>query len=270
MSFQRQLSLWRVDEVLRRYPCLSITPDADAALFLQGRLPFTASACGLETISDAYDIAIAIPESFPRGFPRVQDVGQRIPRSYHRLTDGSFCLGSPARVRLILADAPTLLGFIEKCVIPYLYGYSFFEKHGHPPFGELAHGDPGLIDDYKRILRVSSVDGCAAMLSLIGRKRRVANKHPCPCGSGHRLGCCHHQTANHLRIKLGRGWCRREADWIWKEYGAAADGDLTMRLRSSMARPHRMRKDSERTTAAPDSSAAAMLEKDASSTGRSE
>lgn len=214
MSLRRLLLAWGVDEALRRHPGLSIAPDESAALVISGTVLLNASAPGLETISDSFQLSIAIPLRFPRACPRVRDIGHRIPGQYHRLTDGSFCLGSPVRLRLLLADAPTITGFIDKCVIPYLYGYSYFEKHGQMPFGELAHGERGIIDDYMRLLRVSSIEACASMLLLIGQKRRLANKQPCPCGSGLRLGRCHNRTANRIRIKLGRRWCRQEANWL--------------------------------------------------------
>jgi hypothetical protein len=43
---------------------------------------------------------------------------------------------------------------------------------------------------------------------LAALRRREANKHPCPCGSGRRLGRCHNRRVNHLRGRLGRSWFR--------------------------------------------------------------
>jgi hypothetical protein len=39
-------------------------------------------------------------------------------------------------------------------------------------------------------------------------KKRQANKLPCPCNSGRRVGQCHHLEINRLRNKLGRSWFR--------------------------------------------------------------
>ena len=47
-------------------------------------------------------------------------------------------------------------------------------------------------------------------LCLTGMKKRVANKHPCPCGSGRRLGRCHCRRVNHLRRTIGRTWFQAE------------------------------------------------------------
>jgi len=249
MSFRRLLSTWGVDEALRQHPGLSISPDESAALVLAGTVVLNASAPGLEAISDSYQLSITIPKEFPRAYPRVRDIGHRIPRQYHRLTDGSFCLGSPVRLRLLLADAPTIAGFIDKCVIPYLYGYSYFEKHGRMPFGELAHGERGIIEDYQRLLHVSSIEGCASMLLLIGQKRRLANKQPCSCGSGIRLGRCHNRTANRMRIKLGRHWCRREAKWLIDDYTERSAANIAQALLNQMPPPRRNLKEAERNVA---------------------
>jgi len=219
-------------------------PDDDSALLLTGTICFTATSPGLETITDAYQVSISVPPAFPRETPRVKEQGYRIDRAYHRLSDGSFCLGSPARLRLALATKPTLLGFINSCVIPYLYGYSFFERHGRPPFGELAHGDRGLIEDFMRIFGAASASACAGMLALTGMKKRVANKHRCPCGSGERLGRCHHLIVNRLRPQLGRGWCRAQAAWLIDEYVDTLEAsEPAARLQLATLRPGRNRKE---------------------------
>ena len=194
---------------------------------MAGIVEFTAQAPGLEIINDTYEVAIEVPDAFPRQLPTARDIGRRIPLNYHRLTDGSFCLGSEVRLRLILANTPTLPAFIERCVIPYLYGFSFFERYGSMPFGELGHGQPGLIEDFKVLLRLNTAAECINMLELIGLKRRVANKRPCPCSSGKRLGTCHHKIANRLRPQLGRGWCRIQAKCLSDNYHPASPPQLT-------------------------------------------
>jgi hypothetical protein len=96
------------------------------------------------------------------------------------MTDGSLCLGSPSQQKLALTRNPTLPGFVKACVIPYLYGFSFREKHGFLPFGDLKHGVPGIRQDFAEIFGIK--DGKAAMLlvKLAGMKKRIANEHPCP------------------------------------------------------------------------------------------
>jgi len=111
---------------------------------------------------------------------------------------------------LILTLSPTLLTVIEKLVIPYLFGFSFRTRHGSMPYGELAHGPKGI----RQYIATLYGSRCAAdvkeFLRLTSLRRRHANKWPCPCGSGRRLGRCHHHTVNGLRDCLGRAWFREE------------------------------------------------------------
>jgi hypothetical protein len=195
----------------------------------------------LETITDVYHIKVTVPVEFPKRFPTVKELGGRIDRKFHRLIDGSFCLGSPTRLRLALVSDPTLVGFIERCLIPYLYGYSYCQLHGHLPFGELDHGHAGLIEDFCRLFGVSTALACVRMLQLTAMKKRVANKRPCPCGSGMRLGRCHHSCLNKLRLELGRKWCRAQAAWLADDYPSATEKSIPVTKIQRAAIPSRRR-----------------------------
>lgn len=125
-----------------------------------------------------------------------------------KLHNGALCLGSPTRLRLILLESPSLLHFVERCVVPYLYGYSYFEKHGALPFGELKHGAAGIRQDFANIFGINQEDIVDRYIRLASMGKRHANKQPCPCGSHRRLGRCHHRRVNSLRSRLGRQWFR--------------------------------------------------------------
>lgn len=78
------------------------------------------------------------------------------------------------------------------------------------PFGDLAHGRLGIIQDYMRLLRVDTEEATMKMLYLLGVKKRIANKQPCPCKSGRRLGRCHNHLLNSLREVQSQSWFRNE------------------------------------------------------------
>ena len=80
------------------------------------------------------------------------ETGGRIPPTYHKLDNGALCLGSRVRLRLQTAGSPSVLRFVERCLIPYLYGYSHFSKTGKMPFGELDHGEIGSLQDLASLL----------------------------------------------------------------------------------------------------------------------
>ena len=197
---------WRVEELLRKYPELRLQPTASADTIIAGSLEFSAQPGGQKLVSDQYEISISIAPGYPRATPLVRETARRIPPNFHKLDTGHLCLGSPTRLRLILAETPSLLSFIERCVVPYLYGYSIVESGGVLPFGELSHGARGLRDDLASMFGMDDDLVLLGFVRLLAMKKRTANKLPCPCGAGMRLGRCHNRKLNTLREKLGRGW----------------------------------------------------------------
>ncbi len=212
-AMNRALSQLRLDEALGAHPGLRIvpTPDVDRVC-LRGELRFDAELAGVGKIHDAYPISMDIPYRFPKLLPAVRELSGRVPRDYHTNPDGTLCLGAPVRLHLALVAEATPLSFINGCVVPFLAGYSYLVQTGKELSPGLAHGDEGLLDDYKVLFGIRSAQACVRMMALLGLRKRVANKHVCPCGSGRRVGRCHHQVLNTLRAHLGRSWWQREHD----------------------------------------------------------
>lgn len=98
--------------------------------------------------------------------------------------------------------------------MPFLYGWSYKEKYGAFPFEELAHGNSGIIQDLKRLFNTDDKNVCLKLLLLASMPRRKANKRICPCGSGLKVGRCHHLLLNSLRKRCGRLCFRDEYERI--------------------------------------------------------
>ena len=211
---QDKFDRWYLDEFLLAFPGLGLRPIVNGEVRLAGTLAFSAEADGLERIEDAYEVEMAMPDGFPRHLPFVKETGGRIPKSFHTNDDGSLCLGSPVRQHIALAKSPTLSGFVKSCVIPYLYGFSYREKHGRLPFGELDHGMKGVRKDFAELFGIKDEKAADQMVLLAGMKKRDANKQQCPCGSGRRLGKCHNRRVNPLRKQLGHTWFREQYRWL--------------------------------------------------------
>lgn len=211
---RQQFERWKLDELLLAFPGLSLRPVVNGEVRLAGTLSFNAMAAGLERIDDSYDVEIIVPRGFPRELPLVKETDGRIPEDFHTNDDGSLCLGSPVRQHLALAKSPTLMGFVKSCIIPFLYGYSYLKKHGSLPFGELDHGMKGIRNDFAELFGVKDRKVAEQLVCLAGRKKRDANKRPCPCGSGRRLGKCHNRSVNRFRKQLGRTWFREQYRWL--------------------------------------------------------
>lgn len=200
---------WGLNEVLSEFPGLRIRLQNNCVL-LAGELDFRAEYTGYGVIEDSYRVTITIPMTFPRQLPTVRVTDSRIPRTFHTNPDKSLCLGSPLRLHSVIRRKPQLIAFIKECVIPYLFTHSCWEKNHIMPFGELSHGNVGLIEDYMVILGITDHRHCVPLIGLAGEKKRLANRRSCPCGSGLRLGRCHHQGVNRLRRTAHRSWLRKE------------------------------------------------------------
>lgn len=183
---------WR--QFIMDYPGMRLFPHAGSELGLKGRFAFRAQPIGMLEVTDEFELLILVPNAFPRDIPRVKETGRRIPNDskYHvNQHDSTLCLGSPMRLLCNLSRNPTLVGFAETCIVPYLYAMSRNLNEGIPfVFGELQHGTPGELNDYADLLGLKNPDQARKAVKLLGMKQRCANKHPCPCGCGRRLGCC--------------------------------------------------------------------------------
>lgn len=193
---------------------MALRPQPGGKVRLKGRLDFVGVHPAVGTIQDSFELEIDVPKSFPAELPTVTETGGRIPRlpGFHvNRNDGTLCLGSPVRLRLLFSTNPTLTGFAENCIVPYLFGMSHSLRTGAPlPFDELDHGAPGALADYQELLHLESPEQALSALRLLGLKKRMANKRPCPCGCGKRLGrCAFRARLTTLRAIANLPWYRK-------------------------------------------------------------
>ena len=205
MRFEDRIGL---TQFLLDFPGMRVRPSPGRGLLLEGYFAFRADHSGGPVIEDNYTLSIRVPNRFPDGLPVVKEVGGRIPHhaDHHVYDDGSLCLGSPLRLRLIAAEEGRLSGFAIACIVPFLYAASHRSRFGGSlPFGELAHGAAGVFDDYMDLLGLDTPQKVVVALELMGMKNRLANKRQCPCGCGQRLGVCQfNETVREIRQRLGR------------------------------------------------------------------
>lgn len=138
-------------------------------------------------------LEIHIPQDYPAGLPMAFEVGGLIPRGtdrWHLMTDNSLCLGSRIEVIRRFRTDPTIRGYLESLVLPYLHGFLNRNESGVPPQGELPHGAEGTLQDYQRILNVEQPKVVLPLLAILALGKYSGNQ-PCPCGSGKKLKRCH-------------------------------------------------------------------------------
>lgn len=204
-----------LSQFLADYPGMAIYPSRQPGLELRGVFSFRAHPSGRPEIIDTYSLAIIVPPRFPAALPSVVETAGRLPRDghHHINPDDTLCLGSPLRLLLKLSRQPSLPGFAEGCMVPYLYAMSHKLKFGGPfVFDELDHGAPGALRDYMDLFGVNQPQQAQAAWHLLAMKERHANKQPCPCGCGHRVGRCRfNQRLRGFRELASRSWFKAHA-----------------------------------------------------------
>lgn len=196
-------------EFLADYPGMSLQPTRHSGTIIRGQFHFKANGSGLAT-EDAFELEILINKRFPSEIPEVRETAGKIPKTgdYHVNPDGTLCLGSHLRLKKALLEAPDLVSFTEKCLVPYLFNVSIKLRDGGDfVTGELAHGTAGIIYDYMEMFGLSESGQIVYALQLLGTKKRIANKKLCPCGCRLRLGRCPlHHRLNIIRPAAPRSW----------------------------------------------------------------
>ncbi|MFC3746975.1 hypothetical protein [Paenibacillus sp. GCM10012306] len=200
-------------DFLNDYPEMGFRPIKNGELVLKGNFRFSANYVGGPKIEDSYDLEILVPKRFPYELPKVIELKGKIPRdhNYHINPDDTLCVGSPLRVILKIKNSNTLITYAEECLVPYLYAVSYKLKNGGDfIFGELEHGKKGILNDYCDILNLTNPKQVEKALRLLGIKKREANKMPCPCQCGNRLGACvFHHKLNLLRTIAPRSFYKK-------------------------------------------------------------
>jgi len=202
-------------QFLADFPLMTFRPRAGKPPVLRGRFRFAARHREAGEIEDEFELEIEIPPAFPKEVPLVTETGGRIPKKadFHvNEADGTLCLGSPLRLLHLLALEPTLTGFADKCLVPYLFAQSLkLAGSASFAFGELEHGLPGMLDDYVALFGVKNIRQAVEALRLLGMKKRCANKVECPCGCRKRLGRCpFNAKLREFRTVAPRPWFRSE------------------------------------------------------------
>ncbi|MBN1617898.1 hypothetical protein JW887_00975 [Candidatus Dojkabacteria bacterium] len=182
-----------IQNFLDDYPRMSISPSPNADTVFKGQFDFRAKPVGGEEILDCYKLKIVVPDIFPDALPKVMELDNKIPTDniFHVNWDGTLCLGSPIRLMMKISAMPTLSGYAQTCIMPYLYAVSYKLQHGGRfIFDELAHGEEGVVDDYIQLFGVKSPEQVMNVLKMLSTNDEDYHHLQCPCGCGNTLNDC--------------------------------------------------------------------------------
>lgn len=172
--------------------------EQEGCTIISGPLPFEAVSDGFPVITDSFDIELSVPADYPKRLPHAKENGGKIEATYeHLYTNGAMCLGVPVEERRIFARQPSLLGFVNGLVVPYLYSYCYRKQHGVYPFDDQLHGDAGILRHYMDALNLSDDLAALAVISFLF-EHGYRGHHSCPCGSGKIVRKCHGEALRKL------------------------------------------------------------------------
>lgn len=179
------------NDLVTRYPALMLRWE-DQCWIVEGDLHFRATFNDVP-IEDVYSIRIAIPSTYPTDIPTTSETGGRIPVGFHKYTDGSLCLETRTMQHIKFSANQTLLFYVEKFVVEYLYGYSHLQNYGVLPFGERAHDAEGILESYKDLFATDDAYTALHLLYILSSETYRGHQ-ACPCGSNKKLRICHGKT----------------------------------------------------------------------------
>lgn len=164
---------------------MNLKPSSVDSWTIQGSVNLDINDATYGIVNDDFVLKIIVPKTYPNEIPLVFEIEDRFPKTadYHINVDGSLCLGSPLSIRKRITDNPTISGFVENCIVPYLFSMSLYlEGTKAFIFGELSHGTVGIIEDYYEIFELETVKQVLNLIDIFCMKKNVANKQLCPCG----------------------------------------------------------------------------------------
>lgn len=202
-----------IEKFMGEYSEFSMRPIVDNAMILKGNIQRQLYHESYGAIDIDYSLLIHIPFDYPENQPIIYESKGEIQNSptNHINPDGSFCLGSPLRLKILLKRNSDFKYFFENCVLPYLYAVTINiqQKVGFA-FGELEHGSTGLILDLQDYFHLKDALQVFQMLNLLSSKKKIANRMLCPCGCKQRVTQCDY--FQHI-LKMRKVLTRME----WKE-----------------------------------------------------
>lgn len=150
-----------------------------------------------------FDIRMELSDLYPRREPKVFEVGGRIPRNQdrHINPDGDCCV-TVWENWLVATRDHSFGSYLSGPLNEYFLGQFWFEKTGKWPFGERAHGTPGLEEAYADALGIANKrKGLLYHLRLLSQDWPKGH-WPCPCGGNTLLRHCHRDDlmAMHQRV----------------------------------------------------------------------
>ena len=207
-----QLSQRDIDWVLDRYPNMEYDKYKNEFF---GELYFNREYNGV-SITDAYSVRVFLNavDKYTK-LPKVICESSKIKKiaekykisisDLHINPDQTFCLAIEGEEQSFFKNGFTIQEFFKNAVEGFLFQISYYNKYGHLPWGEYAHGYLGYIEKFakgtisldKLFQRISKEELSLALLTNRQSK--------CLCGKSKKLRKCHpliFKGINKMKIEI--------------------------------------------------------------------
>lgn len=192
-----------INKILSNYPFLN---------FIKEERTFTGYICIDD--DDRYYLSIDI-SSFPKRFPKVIEINERIPRKAdrHINNDNSLCFTTKTNEEILLKTAVTdIEAFFKQILIPYLINNSYYEINKEYKYGEYSHNAIHSILEtyndfisiyvmYKEILGVDNFELISNILRNIVQGKKYRPNELCYCGSNKKIKKCKNHENGYRKVK---------------------------------------------------------------------
>lgn len=122
----------------------------------------------------------------------------------------SACLCSPFEEDEFLEPTLQFDKYLEKLVIPFLYGQAFYSRHEHWPWPDYDHGSVGLLQSYSKLPGSHQATKCLRLLprfggwsrirKLLTQRGEIRGHVGCLCSSARQIRLCHPEVLRGLTL----------------------------------------------------------------------
>jgi hypothetical protein len=183
-----------IKNALSFYPDLKME-SKEGALFLKGEIELLHPESKL--FIDSFSVEIEFTADFPRRFPKVREVGGKIPHDLDRhvnVANGNILCLSPEPEEIIRCkNGITTKWFLDEVLNPRL-GEEYLVNHGGKYLREYPHGYNGSWKFYMNEINSNDPAFILLFLEMTLRKGFPKGYKTCPCGSGKKFKNCHQSS----------------------------------------------------------------------------
>jgi hypothetical protein len=179
-----------LDHALKVFPSLSKIKEG-RIFILKGMIPIIDKDGCRRT---SFEISIEFGISFPKRFPIVREIGNRIPKTpdRHIYTDtGALCLAVPPKEILICERGINTLRFLNEILVPHLAMQAYREIDEEYPIGEFSHGNAGIKEFFLELFNTQNQALVAEGIEFALSKKIPNRNVLCFCNSSKKIKDCH-------------------------------------------------------------------------------